>query len=116
MDHYFQRGAVAVYEHTALIKLHYSIADALDDCLARLETGTRGRTTVKRRSTFASAEPKFSSGPFDSSGLDNVPVSPMDGALRVRNGSDGGLLSFGTPDTEDYEDEDEFESSWIDLQ
>ena len=34
---YFQAGAVAVYEHTAMIKLHFSIADALDKCIAKLE-------------------------------------------------------------------------------
>jgi len=113
MDHYFQRGAVAAYEHTAMIKLHYSIADALDDCVARLETGTIGRTTIKRRSTFSTTEHKFSGG------LDAVPVpaGAMGEALRVRNGSDGGMQSSGTTDSEDYEDdEDEYESSWIDLQ
>ena len=40
MQRYFQCGEVAAYEHTAMIKLHYSIADALDECIVKLESDT----------------------------------------------------------------------------
>lgn len=36
---YFQGGAIAAYEKTAMIKLHYKIADALDECLEMLDHG-----------------------------------------------------------------------------
>jgi hypothetical protein len=45
---YFQGGAVASYEHTAMIKLHYSIADALEECLAKLDAGEGNRVPQKR--------------------------------------------------------------------
>jgi len=37
LDRYFQGGSVAAYRHAAMIRLHYSIADALDECLEKLE-------------------------------------------------------------------------------
>lgn len=33
-----QGGANATYEHMAMIKLHYSIATALEQCIAKLES------------------------------------------------------------------------------
>jgi hypothetical protein len=53
LHRYFQAGSVAVYEHTAMIKLHYNIADTLDECVAKLEN--RGNT-VKRRATVSIPE------------------------------------------------------------
>mmetsp|Transcript_14321 Transcript_14321/g.20991 ORF Transcript_14321/g.20991 Transcript_14321/m.20991 type:complete len:512 (-) Transcript_14321:229-1764(-) len=37
MERYFQGGSVAAYQHCAMIKLHYGIAHALDDCVLTLE-------------------------------------------------------------------------------
>ena len=37
MKRYFQGGSVAAYQHVAMLKLHYKIAHALDECLATLE-------------------------------------------------------------------------------
>lgn len=37
MRRYFQGGSVAAYQHVAMLKLHYKIAHALDECLATLE-------------------------------------------------------------------------------
>merc|ERR1712194_69843 len=37
MRRYFQGGSVAAYQHVAMLKLHYKIAHALDECLASLE-------------------------------------------------------------------------------
>jgi hypothetical protein len=33
----FQAGSVAAYEHSDMIKLHYSVADALDECIQKLD-------------------------------------------------------------------------------
>lgn len=48
MDRYFQIGSVAAYEHVAMIKMHYRIADALDDCLDALVAGKRQRVMDRR--------------------------------------------------------------------
>lgn len=37
MRRYFQGGAVAAYQHVAMLKLHYKIARALEQSLASLE-------------------------------------------------------------------------------
>lgn len=37
MRRYFQGGSVAAYQHVAMLKLHYRIAHALDECLASLD-------------------------------------------------------------------------------
>ena len=39
---------MAAYEHIAMIKLHYKIADVIDACMMRLETGKRQSTRSKR--------------------------------------------------------------------
>jgi len=43
---YDQGGCVAAYEHCAMIKLHYHVADALEECLKRLELHDAARTKV----------------------------------------------------------------------
>lgn len=35
--HYMQRGAVAAYEHVAMIRLHYRLADVLEECIGKLQ-------------------------------------------------------------------------------
>jgi hypothetical protein len=47
LEIYLQRGSAAVYPHCAMIKLHYSIADALDECLSKLENRITTRPRVK---------------------------------------------------------------------
>lgn len=34
---YEQAGCIAAYEHCGMIKLHYKVADALEECLDRLD-------------------------------------------------------------------------------
>jgi len=50
--HYFQAGAVAAYGHISMISLHYKIANAIDDCVAKLESGMR-QSEVKRLSALS---------------------------------------------------------------
>lgn len=51
MDRVFQGGSIAAYEHVAMIKAHYKIADTLDHCLDALAKGKlerkKDRTTLR---------------------------------------------------------------------
>lgn len=40
MYRYLQGGTVAAYQHAAMIRLHYRIADALDECIDKIELST----------------------------------------------------------------------------
>ena len=51
MKRYFQGGSVAAYQHVAMLKLHYKIAHALDDCLASLEIDEAPTARPRRRRT-----------------------------------------------------------------
>jgi hypothetical protein len=51
----FQEGSVAAYGHMPMISLHYLIADALDECIAKLESGKR-LSEVKRLTRNGSGE------------------------------------------------------------
>ena len=50
MKRYFQGGAVAAYQHVAMLQLHYKIAHALDECLASLEIDEDPNPPRRRRS------------------------------------------------------------------
>lgn len=54
MKRKFQTGSVAAYQHAVMIRLHYRIADTIDECLARLGAGNRRPSKVKasRRASF----------------------------------------------------------------
>lgn len=49
MKRYFQGGAVAAYQHVAMLKLHYKIVHALDECLASLEFDEAPTEAPRRR-------------------------------------------------------------------
>jgi len=49
MRRYFQGGAVAAYQHVAMLKHHYKIAHALDECLASLEFDEAPKAPPRRR-------------------------------------------------------------------
>jgi hypothetical protein len=53
LEGYFQAGSVAAYQHAAMIRSHYRIADAIGQCLEKLGAGER-KTKVKasRRASF----------------------------------------------------------------
>ena len=54
LEGYFQAGSVAAYQHAAMIRLHYRIADAIDSCLEKLgAVEVRGsKAKVSRRASF----------------------------------------------------------------
>ena len=106
MKRYFQGGSVAAYQHVAMLKLHYKIAHALDECLAILEEKDDNPTDPPRRrklqlinkqnklpglhyttlstprseSTIATADDEYESGGFDGVECAFGPgrTSPMD--------------------------------------
>lgn len=49
MKRYFQGGNAAAYQHVAMLKLHYKIAHALDECLASLEFDESPNSPPRRR-------------------------------------------------------------------
>ena len=52
LQRYFQGGAIAAYEKTAMIKLHYQIADALDECLEMMDQNTEPHAPVQPRTSL----------------------------------------------------------------
>jgi len=69
--HYLQVGSVAAYQHAAMIRCHYRIADALDECIEKLEAGPGGnggkkfsvqsptKKRVSRRASFEIGDTGF---------------------------------------------------------
>ncbi len=49
MKRYFQGGAVAAYQHVSFLKLHYAVANTLDECLASLECEEKTPVPPRRR-------------------------------------------------------------------
>mmetsp|Transcript_12893 Transcript_12893/g.19267 ORF Transcript_12893/g.19267 Transcript_12893/m.19267 type:complete len:919 (+) Transcript_12893:140-2896(+) len=49
MKRYFQGGAVAAYQHVSFLKLHYAVANTLDECLASLECEESTPVPPRRR-------------------------------------------------------------------
>lgn len=60
-----QVGSIAAYEHIAMIKKHYKIADSLDSCLDALESGTR-RDQTDRPVLWLRHHPEVEEGDGDS--------------------------------------------------
>jgi predicted acylesterase/phospholipase RssA/uncharacterized membrane protein len=58
--HYNHVGAIAAYQHAAMIRLHYRLADALDECIDKLEMSRKEedrlnnsfQVKVNRRTSF----------------------------------------------------------------
>lgn len=46
MNRYFQGGSVAAYQHVQMMRLHYRLAHALDECLALLELDETPKQSV----------------------------------------------------------------------
>jgi hypothetical protein len=55
LHRYFQAGAVAAFQHAAMIRLHYSVADALDECLEKLEGGS-GQVEGHKRASMGDSK------------------------------------------------------------
>jgi hypothetical protein len=92
--HYNQVGAIAAYPHAAMIRLHYRLADALDECIDKLESGNMQdeqlNNVVSRRIGRLSVH---MGGPSSSS--QNLP-DVVAAALQERVESDSTSLSDGS--------------------
>ena len=121
---YFQAGSVASYEHTVMIKLHYSLVDVLEECIEKLEPGSGNRRRAshtqkkprthivvpesKHRATIVLAESEkyaeeiLSQGP----GGGNQYIPETATADRMSSASDSFELDHD-------DDEDSFERSWV---
>lgn len=49
MKRYFQGGQIAAYPHVAMLKLHYAVANTIDECLASLECEEMATIPPRRR-------------------------------------------------------------------
>ena len=103
---YFQAGAVAAYEHVSMIKLHYSMADALDECIVKL---SGGKSTLQER-------PNVIFKPLRPNATEPPPIAEEDVAKvtpRVSHDIGSAINSYEslTSLEDDYEDE----SNWMPL-
>lgn len=114
MKRYFQGGRVAAYQHVAMLKLHYKIAHALDECLASLEfdEAPDERRPRRRRSQL-----------FKQKSLKAIPArSPPSGGVRFgKISSHEQLLQAGSDSTssastvsDGYVSDDEHEKGGFD--
>lgn len=55
----FQRGAIAAYRNTTLIKTHYRLADAIESCLTKLEGGDFHFAITSERPTILLRDKKI---------------------------------------------------------
>jgi hypothetical protein len=53
LHHYVKGGAIAAYEHIKMIQKHYSISNAIEECVAKLESSKRQASNAQRRSNGA---------------------------------------------------------------
>jgi predicted acylesterase/phospholipase RssA len=102
--HYYQNGSVAAYEHLAVIKLHYKLADLMDECIDALEKERTKRKPVRRTKM-------------------NIPIDEMrvNGLVSVAKttSADSDDSARNSPSTvtsdeniQSSDDEDEYERSW----
>jgi hypothetical protein len=99
---YFQAGSVAAYEHTVMIKLHYSLVDILDDCIQRLDQDNNNgkkRRQIRPRTQIT------------------VPGSKERVTIEIATSehfSEGPLTPSSCKPTKSiFDDDDEFDKDWI---
>ena len=91
---------MAAYEHTVMIKLHYSLVDVLDDCIHRLDhdTNTKKRRQIRPRTQII------------------VPESKQRVTIEIATSehfSEGPLTPNQTDASAIFDDDDDYERSWI---
>jgi hypothetical protein len=94
---------VAAYEHTVMIKLHYSLVDVLDDCIQRLDhEHNKKRRQIRPRTQIILPESKerVTIEIATSENFSQGPLTPRSGNRH-------------TTDVVFDDDDDEFERTWI---
>ncbi len=113
MKRYFQGGAAAAYQHVAMLKLHYAVANTIDECLASLEIDEKAPVPPRRRHSqlmmkqksevlkpprgnlrFAKLEPKESDEQLPASGA-ATPTSTEPDDEYEEGGFDGVDCAYG---------------------
>jgi hypothetical protein len=113
---YFQAGSVAAYEHIAMIKLHYSLVDVLDECIQKLETNKKRHAfTQPRRTKILIPESRHRAKIFiaDSREFARAALTPAEIGINNEQILMSTRSSFTgmTYDEDDYEDE--IERNWV---
>ena len=109
MKRYFQGGAVAAYQHVAMLKLHYKIAHALDECLASLEFDESPNEPPRRRRSqlFKQKSQKVSS---PGGGLHFATLGSSNGQLQEASNT----TSPSSTVSDGYMSDDEYEKGGFD--
>ena len=96
---------MAAYEHTVMIKLHYSLVDVLDDCIQRLDHdgNTKKRRQLRPRTQITLPETK-QRATIEIATSENFSEGPLTPTSRSNN------LNV---QTSAVLEEDEFERNWF---
>jgi len=115
----FPHLPVAAYEHTAMIKLHYSLVDVLEDCIEKLERDSSGkkRKNSKPRTRIVLPESKSRAtivlAESEKYAVDVLSHSPANREI-AENTQEDRMSSTSDSFAFDYEDdEDSYERSWV---
>ena len=113
MKRYFQGGSVAAYQHVAMLKLHYKITHALEDCLASLEFDESPEPPRRRRSQL-----------FKQRSLKTISRSPPSGGVhfdklvssndQLQQGGSDSTSSASSSSSDGYTSDDEHERGGFD--
>lgn len=110
MERYFQGGQVAAYQHVAMLKLHYKIAHALDECLASLEFDESPNQPRRRRSLlFKQKSAKAMASPGG-----GVRFSQFDSREDLKASDSEHTTSLASTASEGYMSDDEHEKGGFD--
>lgn len=104
---YFQAGAVAAYEHTAMIKLHYSVADAIDECIQKLDIGEMVLSNQQDHPRSILFVPEVKKFPRETLSFSPLARRKVESPEVSREGKID-VVSYHTEN-----DEDEIEREWV---
>lgn len=96
---------MAAYEHVAMIKLHYKMADALDECIVKL-SGGKASLHERPHVTFKPLKEKEATPP---------PISVEDVPRVVPRVAKDVTSTMNSCDSLSTEDDDEDERNWMPL-
>lgn len=103
----FQVGSIAAYQHCQLVKMHYTVANALDECLAILENEDGSLLKPRRRLSQLRTSQLVSSQFYK--GMAHIEAQQRIGKGRSLNSS-----AFPNEDSSNSYDDDEYESLGFD--
>ena len=102
--HYLRVGSVAAYQHAAMIRCHYRIADALEECIEKLDGGhskalnsniepntievSPTKKKVSRRASFEVGDMTFGNGNKPHDGVPKIITSSSSYSAKPRKDSD----------------------------